>query len=332
MMNNIVAKILLLYCVVGSHVTYAKQVNLLTGIVESAESQLVTAPKSDNWQVQIQWMADEGTIVNKGDLVVVFDSGGIQAEVEQSEEQLEMEKLELLQIKMKLQQAVTEAEGRLKLAKIMVDKTQIQASIPDGEISAYEKGKHVIAYEKALVEKIKAQESYKLRLEEQKVGIQKQKIEIIKLEESIAYKTGQLSNMSVTAKVTGPVSYMMHPHTHEKVAAGTNVQVSWKVLMVQAQSSYQVKTWVHEIDAARIDFANTDILLSLDAFPGMKYTGKILGMSSQAEQKNEWSNSAYYGLALGFNEQVQNKIYPGMSVRVELTSKQPTLLGAANND
>ncbi|WP_158966763.1 HlyD family efflux transporter periplasmic adaptor subunit [Paraglaciecola sp. L3A3] len=321
---------LLLLC---SLAVNAKQTHLLTGVVASAENQLVTAPKSDNWQVQIQWMADEGSIVQKGDLVVVFDAGGIQAQVEQSEEQLEMEKLELHQIEMRLQQAVTVAQGRFRLAQIMVEKTKVQASIPDGEISAYEKGKHVIAYERSIVEKVKAEESYKLRLEEQKVGIEKQKIQIIKLTENIAYKKSQLSKMSVVAEVTGPVSHMMHPHMPgDKIATGMNVRVSWKVLLVQAQSSYQVKTWVHELDASRIDFDTAEVTLSLDAYPNKEYTGKILNMSSQSEQKTEWSNSAYYLIDLGFSEEVVNDIYPGMSVRVKLSSDGAEIAGVSNHD
>ncbi|MCF2949466.1 HlyD family efflux transporter periplasmic adaptor subunit [Paraglaciecola aquimarina] len=311
----------------------AKQTHLLTGVISSAENQLVTAPKSDNWQVQIQWMAEEGSIVNKGDLVVVFDSGGIQAEVEQSQEQLEMEKLELKQIEMRLQQAVIDAQGRLKLAEIMVEKTKIQASIPDGEISAYEKGKHVIAYEKSLVEKIKAEESYKLSLEEQKVGIQKQKIQIIKLKENIAYKSNQLTKMSVVSQVTGPVSHMMHPYMPgEKVATGMNVRVSTKVLMVQAQSSYQVTTWVHELDASRINFDSAEVMLTLDAYPNHEYSGKIIDVLSQAEQKTEWSDSAYYRMDLTFSEEVVNEIFPGMSVRIKLSSDIPELAGVAEYD
>lgn len=321
---------LLLVCSLGLH---AKQTHLLTGVIASAENQLVSAPKSENWQVQIQWMADEGSIVKKGDLVVVFDAGSIQAQLEQSEERLDMEKLELHQIEMNLQQAVIEAQGRLKLAKIMVEKTQVEASIPDGEISDYEKGKHVIAYEKAIVEKIKAEESHKLKQQEQMVGIEKQKIEIIKLTENIAYKSSQLSKMSVVAQVTGPVSYMMHPHSPgEKIAAGMNVRVSWKVLMVQAQSAYQVQTWVHEIDAARIDFDQAEISLSLDAYPNKQYRGKIISQSSQAEQKTQWSDSAYYRVDMSFSEPVADNIFPGMSVRIKIASDTTELAGVVNYD
>lgn len=313
-MKKIIIGAFLLLCTAVN----AQQNQLLTGIITSSKQQLVTAPKTDSWQVQIQWMAEEGSIVNKGDLIVVFESGGIEAQLEQSDEQLVMEKLELQQIEMKLNQNVIEAQGRLNLAKIMVEKTQVEASIPEGEISAYEQGQHIIAYEKALVEKIKSEENYKRKLEERKVGIEKQKIQIIKLEENIVYKSSQLEKMKVVAQVTGPVSYMMHPHLGGKIAAGMNVRVSWKILLVQAQSSYQVKTWVHELDAARINLGQVQVSLSLDAFPGKTYQGKVLKQASQAEQKKDWSNSAYYAVQVGFVEPPTDAIFPGMSVRVDM--------------
>lgn len=333
-MNKVITSLFLLCCVIASKAATAQQNHLLTGVIASDQQQLVSVPKSRSWQLQIQWMAEEGIIVNKGDLIVVFDSGSIQTELEQSEERLEMENLELQQIEMRLNQTVIEAQGRLKLAKIMVNKSQVQASIPDGEISAYEKGKHVIAYEKSLVEKIKAEENYKLKLEEQKVGIEKQKIEIIKLVENIEYQSSQLERMKVVAKFSGPVSHMMHPHLGGKIAAGMNVQTSWKVLVVQAQSAYQVKTWVHELDAARIDFEQANITLSLDAYPGKKYPGKVLGMSSQAELKKDWSESAYYALDIGFSKDVTESIFPGMSVRIDITenASQITKVNGVNTN
>ena len=298
-------------------VSFAGQTHLLTGIIASSEHQLVTVPKTRNWRVQIQWIAEEGSIVKKGELVTVFDSGGLEASLEQDEEQLVTEQIELQQIEMKLEQAVIEAQGRLELANISVDKSLINASIPDGEISAYQKGKHVIAYEKALVEKIKAEENLKRKQQEQFVGIEKQKIQIIKLKEKIAYSQSQL--MSVTANVTGPVSHMMHPNLDGKISAGINARVGWKILTIQAQSGYQVKSWIHELDAARIDLDNVDIRLSLDAYPGKTYGGEIIKVSSQAEQKTEWSNSAYYAVDISFSQTPDVTIYPGMSVRVILT-------------
>ncbi|MDN4501672.1 HlyD family efflux transporter periplasmic adaptor subunit [Alteromonadaceae bacterium BrNp21-10] len=312
-------QLLLILAVLFSSVSFADEVPLLlTGQVASAKSQTVTAPKSTGWQIQIQWLEEEGAIVKEGDLIAVFDSGGIQTQLEQNQENLETQELQLIKTEMDLNQAVVEAEGRLKLAGIQVKKTRIEASIPDGEISNYEKGKYVIAYEKALMEKLKAEENLKLQLAERDVGIQKQKIEIVKSQEKIAYQKGQIEKLSVRAQVSGPVSHVMHPYMQQKIASGTNVEPAWEVITVQAQSSYQVTSWVHEIDAAKFNLDDQQALkLTLDAYPNKTYNGKIISITSQAEQRSQWSDSAYYRLEIAFAEPVQQDIFPGMSVRIE---------------
>jgi multidrug resistance efflux pump len=310
--------LILIVFLVASYANANDQVTLLTGIISSSKYHLVTAPKSRRWQVQIQWMADEGSIVKEGDLVVVFDSGGVESQLEVNEEKLETDALELLKLEMDKGQAVLEADGALKLANIMVEKTRIEASVPDGEISAYEKGKSVIEYEKALTTKIKAQEKYKLKLEEQQVALNKKNIEILKLQEQIVYQRSQLEKLSVKAKVTGPVTHAMHQWMAQKVAIGMNIQSSWEVLTVQAASTYQVSAWLHEIDAARIDLHKSTFELTLDAYPNQSYSGKVISVSSQAEQKIQWSDSAYYRVELSFVEPLQQAIFPGMSVRVQL--------------
>lgn len=310
---------------IGATLNTAQADTLLTGIVSSAQNQLVTAPRTNRNQVQIQWMADEGSIVQQGDLVAVFDSGGLEAQLEENEQRLATESLELLKIETDLQQAVVEAEGRLKLASIMVDKTRIEASVPDGEISAYEKGKHLIEYEKALMEQIKAEENFKLKKASQAVGVDKQKIEIVKLEENIAYQRTQLAKLSVKAEVTGPVTHMMHPWQGDKISIGMNVQSSWNVLMVQAQSAYRVSAWIHEIDAAGLDLQNSEFRLALDAYPNVEFSGNLLSVSSQAEPKKDWSDSAYYRIEIGFNQLPEQPVFPGMSVRVILKETSQTV-------
>ena len=321
-MAKFLSKLIILAAGLASSTSWAKDsVNkiplLLTGEVSSVQSQTVTAPKSEGWQIQIQWLAEEGAIVQQGDLIAVFDSGGIQTQLEDNEESMQTQKLQLIKTEMDLNQAVTEAEGRVKLAAIAAKKASIEANIPDGEISHYEKGKFVIAFEQALLEKVKAEENLKLKLAERDVGIQKQQIEIIKLEEKIAYQKSQIDKLSVKAQVSGPVSHVMHPWMQQKIAAGTNVEPAWEVIRVQAQSSYQVTSWVHEIDAAKLDLQQGSLDLILDAYPDRTYKGKILSMTSQAEQRSQWSDSAYYRVEIAFDEAVEQQIFPGMSVRIQ---------------
>lgn len=288
---------------------------LITGEIASLEKQIVSAPRTDRWQIQIQWMHEEGTIANEGDLIAVFDSGSIKSQIKQSEERLAAEQLVLKKKKLDLQQAVVNAEGQLKIANLEVEKAKINASVVSTDVSKYDKGKYQLDLERALLGKIRAEQNLAVKIKEQELELVKQNITITKIRENLAFQEKTLERASVTAQITGQVTHMMHPWNGEKITAGSMLQQSMKAMLVQGQGSYRVQAWVHEIDVNKISEGDT-ASLKLDAFPNKKYQGVISSIASQSEKKEMWSNSAYHRLYLSFNEQPEVELLPGMSVQV----------------
>ncbi len=293
---------------------------VLTGKISSANKQIVTAPKTDRWQIQIQWLAEEGQVVEQGDLVAVFDGSLIQSQLELNRERLETETLELTQKTMDLEQKLLEAQGALEVANLEVEKARIEASVPDGQVSDFDKGKYQLTLKRSLMEQSKAQEKLALAEEALRTGVQKQRIEIKKIEEDIAFGERQLENMSVQAQFRGPVTYANHPWSGDKLAAGLNVQAAWNILDVQATDSYQIESYVHEIDAHKIG-QQPEVNLVLDAYPDKVFQGQLEVMSTQAEKQPQWSDSVYYPVIFRFEQTPQVKLLPGMSVRVEVVNQ-----------
>ncbi len=293
----------------------AKAEVLVTGEITSLEKQVVSAPRSDSWQTQIQWMYEEGAIAKQGDLIAVFDSGSIKAQIKQSEERLASEKLLLKKKEFDLQQGIVDAEGQLKVAILEVEKAHIEAEITSQDISKYDQGKNQLALERALLSKIKAEENLAVKKKEREVELEKQALTIIKIEESLAYQKQTLSRSSVVANITGQVSHMMHPWNGEKITPGTMLQQSMQAMLVQGQGAYRVQGWVHEIDVNKIA-ENDKVSIKLDAYPETTYLGKIESVASQSDKKETWSNSAYHRIFVSFDVQPERKLLPGMSVQV----------------
>jgi len=129
---------------------------VLTGEISSSSKHVVSAPQGSRWQVQIQWMEEEGTVVQKGAPVVVFDGAIEQAQLTQNQENLDRIELEYEQLKLEQEQALINARGVLKIAKMQVEKARIEASVPAGQVSAYDKG----LFELALLDESKTQRGY----------------------------------------------------------------------------------------------------------------------------------------------------------------------------
>ncbi len=309
-------KKLLIITLLVQSLSLSAETIMLSGEIQSTEYQMVTVPKTQRWQVFLQWIAEEGEVVEKGDLVAVFDSGGIEAQLEQNTEQLALRQLELKQTTFTQTQELKEAKAKMRIAELEVEKRQIEASVPKGQISNYEYGNNQLDYERALLTLVKAKEQVKLAESEKDVEIRKKKLEILRLEEDIAYQRNQLEKLSVKAEITGPVTHALHPWNGKKISAGSNLQASWEVLKIQAKQRYSVVGWVHESDASKIQ-QDGQLALSLDAYPGLSFTGNLMAISSQPELRPLWSDGAYYRVDINFSVPPEVSLSPGMSVRIQ---------------
>lgn len=294
---------------------------LLTGQVSSSAKQVVSAPQSSRWQIQIQWMEVEGAIVEEGDTIALFDGSNEQGRLEQNSESLERQVLELTQLKMEQDRKYSEAQGSLTIAKMRVEKAQIEASVPASDVSQYDKGQYDLALQRAMLEQVKAEEALRRAAQERETEVQKKRIDIQKIKEDIAYLEGLLAKMNVAATMSGPITYAMHPWTQQKIAAGNNLQPSWKVMDVQATSNFQIETWIHEIDAVSLN-ANTKVRLVIDAYPDKSFEGYIEAISSQSEKRAQWSKSAYFPAIVKFSKTPDINLLPGMSVRIHISNNE----------
>jgi HlyD family secretion protein len=304
-----------------SSASYADPVPLiLSGKVSSSAKQTVVAPRGSSWNIQLQWMEEEGKVVQQGDLVVVFDGAAEQSRLEQSQETLERLLLEYKQLDMRLQQELTEAQGRLKVAKMQVAKAQIEVSVNSDTLSDYQKGQNQMVLERALLEKIKAEEALKKSDKQRISGLEKKNLDILKERDDIQYYENLLTKLNVKAKHTGPVTYANHPWNGTKMASGMNVQPSWTILDVQATSDYQVESFVHEIDALNLS-QGQQVSLHFDAFAEQTFSGTIASVGSQAESKPQMSNATYFPVIITFDSVPDRTLFPGMSVRISSHTK-----------
>ena len=307
---------IIISCALMSINVYAEKL-LLTGQIGSSSKQVINAPTGSQ-QFQIQWMEEEGKIVEQGETVVLFDGAASQAQLIANEENLDRLLLEFEELKVQQEQNVIDASGRLKVAKMRVKKAAIEASVPSSQVAAFEKGQFELALQRIIVEQVKAEEALQLSLQEQRTELTKKEVNILKVKEDLVYLTDILTNLNVIAQVTGPVTYATHPWFGTKLSAGMNVRPSWKVLDVQSTSNFQIETWIHEIDAVELD-ENLEVEIVLDAYPNKKYRGVISSLSKQSERKALWSKSAYFPAIVTFDTAPEVNLLPGMSVRLLVT-------------
>jgi multidrug resistance efflux pump len=289
---------------------------ILSGQIKASDNQTFYAPKTDSWRVQVQWLLPEGDIAKKGDLVVVFDSGSIQSQIEQEEVSLIVAQEELHRIASSNKQTLLEANFGQKKAALLLEKSRIDASITLEYLSQYDYEKNQLEFEKALVANAKAKENLKQTKVANLVASTKQELAINKMEEKLQYNRHKLKQMSVYAERSGPVLYGSHPWNGEKVFVGMTAQPSWKIAEIPSMNGLYIESWVHEIDYKNLS-VDSKVKFTLDAFPEDAFIAKLTDISTQPEERKEWGKGVYYRSVFEFDALSKLTLLPGMSVQLE---------------
>jgi multidrug resistance efflux pump len=312
----ILSAIMLSYCYLPT--VLAQTPLILSGQIKASDNQTFYAPKTDNWRVQVQWLLPEGDIAQEGDLVVVFDSGSIQGQIEQEKVGLISAREELFRITSSGEQSLLEATYGQKRTVLLLDKARIDASISIEHLSKYDYQKNQLDLEKSVVANAKALENLKQVKVANSVAVTKQKITILKYENKMKYNEHKLKQMSVYAERSGPVLYGSHPWNGEKVFVGMTAQPSWKIAEIPSVNGLYIEAWVHEVDIKNMRI-NTSVDFKLDAFPKHNLVATLQEISSQPEERKEWGGDVYYRTVFSFTKDKALTLLPGMSAQLEFT-------------
>ena len=153
---------------------------LLTGQIKASSNQVFYAPKTNTWQVQVKWLKPEGDIVEKGDLVVVFDSGTIESNVEQDKVSLLSAKEQLQRLKNSGEHKELEASYQLKRASLLLEQARIDGAISVQYLSSYDYQKNQLGLEKAIITEAKQQQRLKQVKVSNLVAVNKQQLTVKK--------------------------------------------------------------------------------------------------------------------------------------------------------
>ncbi|MEO2267307.1 HlyD family efflux transporter periplasmic adaptor subunit [Pseudoalteromonas sp. YIC-656] len=296
---------------------------LLSGELKASEQQRFYAPKTDNWRVQVQWLMKEGEIAQPGDVVVVFDSGSVAAEVEQTQQSLISKKEELQKAQNDGKQKLAEAQFALERAQLVVDKARIDARIPETNLSRYDYEENQLALERALVDKQKAESTYSETKTSTEVEVNKKLLEIELLEFDLQHQQASLEKMSLTAERSGPVIWANHPWNGSKLFAGVTAQPGWKIVEIPSLSELYIEAWVHEVDYPQLTIGDSAELV-FDAHLNTRHQATLTELSTQPEERSQWGEDAYFRARFDFDNSQISALLPGMSARLAITQKELT--------
>lgn len=258
-----------------------------TGELEAKNSVKITGPAGlrnfQIWNVTIQNIVDEGTVVKKGDWVATLDRSEFQNKYTQK--QIDYEKANSKFVQTQLDTTLLMRQSRDELINLKYDveekaiilqqsKFEPPATIKQAEINQ-DKAKR--AYDQAL-------ENYKIKRNQNVEKMKEVEAELRKVRGEFDGMTKILEAFNVLAPEDGMVIYQKG-WDGKPIKAGSQVNM-WDptVATLPDLTKMLSKTFVNEVDVRKVSTGQT-VNVGLDAYPDKKLKGTVIRVANVGEQR-----------------------------------------------
>lgn len=288
-----------------------------SGELRSANKSAIGCPQVRRmWEFTITWLADEGTQVQEGQPVVAFDGQQLQERLQvrrsqldtarselekariehrQAEEQLRLERAEILGRKLRLDQklAVPESiQARLELDKLRLDDELIREELRLLEVRTEAQARHGRS---------------SVVTAENRVTV---------LDEDTAQLARYIESLQVKAPRGGFVVHV-EDWNGEKPKVGESMWAGRSVLEIADLTRMEVRADVAERDAHHVSQGQA-VEVRLDASPDRVFTGRIERLGKLFHTKSHEVPTMVFDAVVSIDEPDDELMRPGMAARVEI--------------
>jgi HlyD family secretion protein len=288
---------------------------VLSGEVEAARGEFLNVPPLPSWQTAIKWLAEEGTTVNAGDVVVELDNSSLTADLE-SKRQTATQALQEMQ--QKSAEWIADLEDKqldVEKKKSELDKAAIEAAIPEDLES---KKKHEEKKSTLRRTTVEYQKALDLR-DSTKIGIEAERrnlaLRIEKAQREIAIAEEAIAALVLRAPRAGIVVVRDHPWMGRKLQQGDPVWVGFPIAMLPDERTLRVKAVLADVDDGKIA-VGMPATITLDGYPAMPYTGRIAAISAVAQESKRQSLRRQFDVLVSFDRLDPQRMRPGLSARI----------------
>lgn len=294
---------------------------LLTGEVESLDSQTIFVPPSNSSPVLLRNYVAEGSQVKAGDLVLRIETAD-GANVDHMKSELDAARARAEQEIANLEVAAVEAEKALVSARAALDKARVDAALPKRQIAALDYDRYQAELDRATRDLAIKEGS--LDNARQAVGRRKQdaELEVKKMQVGVAFQIAQQTQAEVRAKRDGVVVHGYSPWRGERLDEGGSAMPGSAAGVVLGDGEMSVTAWMLEADRPYVNEGQA-VSLRFDALPGVAILGKVATITSAPEARVRWGLGRYFRTKIALPDKHGLPLAPGMSVLAEPLAAKP---------
>ncbi|MDR1727659.1 MAG: efflux RND transporter periplasmic adaptor subunit [Acidobacteriota bacterium] len=291
---------------------------VLTGELKAERSISILAPRiQSSFNNTLTYMADEGSVVHAGELVVEFDDSTLLSSRSDAEKTLDENKLKISKQKADLEADRCDQLNSVAQAEATLKKAQLYAKIDKSLLSANDYQKYQLDLLKAKLSLEKAKES--LKNFEDSYDSQMALVEIDKSQAEINLKKidSDMTLLKMYAPQDGIFIYGDNWQNNRKVQPGDTIFPGAEVASIPDLESMQVVGYVYDTEYGKIK-AEMPCTVTLDALPGYEVGGRVVSLTSVASRRGFSSEKKLFQTVIRLDKVDSSKLKPGMTARINI--------------
>ena len=287
---------------------------VLSGELEAARGDSLTVPQLPSWQTAIKWIAEDGSTVKAGEPVAELDNSALTADLEQKRQTAMQAAQELKQKEGEWEADLEQKRLEVEKKKAEMEKARLSAVVPKDLLSARQFETNEMTFKRSVTEHEKAMEVLRSRTVAIESERQNVLLRIEQAERDIARAEEGINALVLRAPKDGIVVVRDH-WQGRKLQTGDTVFVGFPIAMLPDLDSIRLKASLPDVDDGRIQIG-MPVVVTLDGFPDVNYTGRIAAISAVAQESRRASLRRHFDVLIALDKLDMARMRPGLSARV----------------
>ena len=294
---------------------------ILSGELAADRGETLVVPRTKSFQVQIRWMAEDGSVVRAGDPVIEFDNSSFASDLEEKRLSASQAGSDLETARAQLKTDLSEKQFDVQKARSAVEKAKIAAAVPKDLLSLREYQERQLALRQAETDLAKAEVALAAQKKTSASDVEVQQISKQKSEREIRTAEESIEALTLRAPRDGMLLLSQHPFEGRKFQVGDSIWSGMPVATLPELSSMMVQASLSDVDDGRIA-PGLEVLCTLDAYPDTPFRGRVVDISPVARESQRSPLLRYFPVRIALEKTDPGHMRPGMSVRVEVLGPQ----------
>jgi multidrug efflux pump subunit AcrA (membrane-fusion protein) len=291
------------------------------GEIEAINSTNIVSPQI-SWrygQLKIIDMVEDGTEVQKGDTLIVFDPSEVRKAIVDAEASLEMKRAELKKLKAEQESAIVELEADLEVTRLsqQISKIEFEAANYEADIRKQE---IQLNMERANIALDRAVEQIENRKKIQQEELKQKMLEITQSENQLNEAHETLSRLVLISPSPGIAIIARNWSSDAKFQIGDQCWSGYTLIELPDLSGLKASVQINEVDISKVT-KGLKAEVKPDAFSDSVYSAEVMTVANLAINKDRNSKIKVFPVDILISNPGKT-LLPGLTVSCRIIIDQ----------